>query len=294
MYKEKLHKQVKILGINVDSTSVTSVLRFVRSRHEKFLIVTPNPEQIITAQNDLVFANILNSADLSLPDGIGLIAAHKFLQLPTTRNPLLKPILYFAQGLGVGFSVITDREWLTKDLKPARGRLVFMDLIKLANKKGWKVFLLGDRLHSARKAADELKKSYKGVKLYSCDGPGLDEDANPLSPDDRLVETKAIDSINKVNPYILFVGFGAPKQEKWLYRWLPKINTGGAMVVGGTFDYISGKKKTPPTWIADSGFEWLWRILIGDQKIERVSQAFPKFPLIIFWQKLNRKTPNAS
>jgi N-acetylglucosaminyldiphosphoundecaprenol N-acetyl-beta-D-mannosaminyltransferase len=294
MYKEKLHKQVKILGINVDSTSVTSVLRFVRSRHEKFLIVTPNPEQIITAQNDLVFANILNSADLSLPDGIGLIAAHKFLQLPTTHNPLLKPILYFAQGLGVGFSAITDREWLTKDLKPVRGRDVFLELIKVANKKRWRVFLLGDKSGSALKAKEVLGKNYKGLSIFAALGPNLDTDANPQTATDRKIEKSSLETINKTSPHILFVGFGAPKQEKWLYRWLPKINTGGAMVVGGTFDYISGKKKTPPTWIADSGFEWLWRILIGDQKIERVSQAFPKFPLIIFWQKLNRKTPNAS
>ena len=103
-----------------------------------------------------------------------------------------------------------------------------------------------------------------------------------------------LQTINKVFPHILFVGFGAPKQEKWLYRHSSKINYGGAMVVGGTFDYISGKKKTPPSWIADSGLEWLWRILIGDQKIERVTSAFPKFPLIIFWQKLTGKAPNES
>ena len=304
MNKEKLHKQVKILGTNVDSTSTASVLRFVRSRLEKweknpmkknkFLIVTPNPEQVVTAQNDPVFRSILNSADLSLPDGIGLIAADRFLKLPADTNFLIKPLLYLIQGLGVGFSAITDRVWLTKNLKPIRGRDVFLELIKVANKKRWKVFLLGDKSGSAIKAKEVLDKNYKGLSIFATLGPNLDTDANPVTSSDTKIEKSSLETINKVFPHILFVGFGAPKQEKWLYRHSSKINYGGAMVVGGTFDYISGKKKTPPSWIADSGLEWLWRILIGDQKIERVASAFPKFPLIIFWQKLTGKAPNES
>src|SRR3990170_267466 len=143
---QKDRKTVNILNVKIDSTSKPSVLRYVRARLAefeagkakitKFLIVTPNPEQVMRAQNDEVFMSIL----------------------------------YSAQGLGVGFSIIFDRDWLTKDLKVIRGRELFMELIKLANKKGWREFLLGDRLHSARKAVEALKKSYKGVKLIAADG----------------------------------------------------------------------------------------------------------------------------
>src|SRR3989344_8364047 len=115
---EKDRKTVNILGVRVDSTSTSSVLRYIRTslakfeagqpQKPKFLIVTPNPEQIMRAQHDALFAKILNSADISIPDGIGLIAADKFLSLPTTDNLLLKPFLYFAQGLGVGFSILFD------------------------------------------------------------------------------------------------------------------------------------------------------------------------------------------
>jgi len=295
---QKDRKTVNILNVKIDSTSKPSVLRYVRARLAefeagkakitKFLIVTPNPEQVMRAQNDEVFMSILNSADLSIPDGIGLIAAHKFLNLPVTENLILKPFLYLAQGLGVGFSIIFDRDWLTKDLKVIRGRELFMELIKLANKKGWREFLLGDRLHSARKAVEALKKSYKGVKLIAADGPNLDADANTKEKTDVEVESEAIGAINKANPRILFVGFGAPIQEKWLYRHWSKLNFGGAMVLGGTFDYVSGKKRFPPKWIESSNLEWLWRLLTKDQKVNRILTAFPQFALSVFTAKLRQ------
>ena len=298
-------KKENILGIDVDSTSIPQVLRRIRAKlanfdrarlgfnqlkakNNGFLIVTPNPEQVMRAQEDSVFAKILNSADISVPDGIGLIAAHKFLILPKTKNLILKPFLYFAQGLGVGFSVVFDRKWLTKEINVIRGRKLFMEIIRLANKKRWRVFLLGDKLKSAKKAADELRKSYKSIKLDACEGPDLDEDANPVNPEDKEIERKAMDVINKVNPQVLFVGFGAPKQEKWVYRHINEINVGGTMVVGGTFDYVSGKKPLPPKWAEDMGLEWFWRLMKKDQKVKRIINAFPKFAWRVFEEKLLR------
>src|SRR3989344_770900 len=133
-------KSVNILNVRIDSSSTSSLLRTVRARlaaKKKFYIVTPNPEQVMRAQTDEVFAKILNSADLSIPDGVGLIAAQRFLSLPVTDSYLLRPFLYFAQGLGVGFSILFDREWLSKGFHVIRGREMFLELIKLANKKGW-------------------------------------------------------------------------------------------------------------------------------------------------------------
>ncbi|OGM21948.1 hypothetical protein A2863_02620 [Candidatus Woesebacteria bacterium RIFCSPHIGHO2_01_FULL_38_9b] len=285
-------RTVKILSVRIDSTSTERVLRFIRvslENSKKFFIFTPNPEQILRAQTDEVYAKILNSADISLPDGIGLIAAYKFLHLPTTHNLLLKPILYFAQGLGVGFSILFDREWLTKELKVIRGRDFFIKLIELANKEKWRVFLLGDSLDSAKKAKIALEKNYLNIKLYEARGPDLDDDANLRTIKDESVHIDAMKRINKAAPQLLIIGFRAPVQEKWLYRYLPQLNIGGAMVVGGTFDYISGRKPLPPAWIADTGLEWLWRLLKGDQKAKRIINAFPKFALKIYLTKLLQK-----
>jgi N-acetylglucosaminyldiphosphoundecaprenol N-acetyl-beta-D-mannosaminyltransferase len=238
------------------------------------------------ARVDPVYSEILNSADISIPDGIGLIAAHKFLQLPTTDNLLLKPLLYFAQGLGVGFSVLFDRDWLQDDIRAIRGRELFLELIKLANKKKWRVVLVGDRKESARKALNKLLLNYKQIGLFAYDGPNLDEDANPKTKADHEIEKKTIEKINRISPQLLFVGFGAPRQEKWLHKCWKDLEVGGAMVVGGTFDYISGKVKLPPKWLADMGLEWLWRLFTGSQTTDRVLKAFPAFALKVYWYKL--------
>lgn len=291
----------KILGIRIDSTSKDKVLRtlFVRlarfdnksTKNKVFFITTPNPEQLVLAQRDFFFKKILNSADLSLPDGIGVVAAQKFLELPRAKNFFFSLPLYFAQGLGVGFSIIFDRKWLESRLSVIRGRDLFVESIKLANKKGWRVFLVGNREKSAQKACFELRKNFKKVKLFAHEGPNLDLEARPLTGKDELIEKNLIAKINKVSPHFIFVGFGAPKQEKWLYRYLSKLNAGVVMVVGGTFDYLSGKTKIPPRWVADTGLEWLWRLLSGSQRWERVRVALLDFPLRVFLEKLIKNSP---
>lgn len=279
-----------ILGIRADSTSKAKVLRFVRakiSEAKKFYIVTPNPEIVIEAQADKILFKVLANADLSLADGIGLAAAKKFLELPSPKDPVRRFLTLFAQGLGVGFSIIFDREWLFTGFNLTRGREMFLELVSLANKKGWRVYLLGDRQKSAQKAAEKLKYNFKKIKIFASEGPNLDEDVNPISKTDTKIEEKAVTDINKVSPQLLFVGFGAPKQEKWVYKWLPKLKVGGAMVVGGAFDYISGAAELPPQWMAQNGLEWLWRLFREPNRAKRILTATFTFPLKVFMQKWN-------
>jgi len=50
---------------------------FLLSKKQHY-IVTPNPEFLVKAQEDREFKDILNKADLAIPDGIGLILLHFF------------------------------------------------------------------------------------------------------------------------------------------------------------------------------------------------------------------------
>ena len=293
MISEISRKQAKILGIKLDSTSKAQVLRFVRSRLARtrsgtpFFIVTPNPEIIMRAQKDKHLVKILNSANLALPDGVGLVQAAKFLALANPQNRLVRPLVLLFQGLGVGLATFFKRYWITSSLTLIKGREMFSELIKLANKKGWRVFLLGDKQESAQKAVDKLKLNYKKTKFYAASGPNLDLAAKPQSKKDSFIEKEVVSSINKLKPHLLFVAFGAPKQEKWISKWLPKLDIGGAMVVGGVFDYLSGRASLPPSWIENLGFEWLWRLVKQPWRLKRILIAFPIFPLKVFWSKLN-------
>ena len=291
-----------ILGVKVDSTSTASVLRFVRSSvlgRKVFYIVTPNPEIVMQAQKDPDLKKILNSADVSLPDGIGLAQAQKFLSLPsepkasmgrwpTSKGAVRRFLTLFVQGLAVGFLTVVDNKKITEGFEIISGRKMFLELIKLANRKKWRVFLLGGEGGEAVGTKSELEKTYKAVVIKAQAGPMLNFEGEPIAKKDEKSENNVIGEINNFNPHLLFVAFKFPRQEKWVYRWYKELNIGGAMVVGGTFNYISGKAKLPPKWFEDRGLEWIWRLATSNQKPRRIITAFPTFPLRVFWEKLSQ------
>lgn len=285
-------KYGNILGINVNSTSKSRVLTFVRSRlagKRKFYIVTPNPEIVLKAVRDKRLAKIINSADLAIADGVGLTQAAKFLSMTTPKNSFLKIPFCFFQGLWVGLATFFDRQWLFKEMKPIKGREMFIELVVLANKKRWKVFLFGGEHREAQETARKLERNYKRVKIRFAAGPVFSKEGQPISVKDREGEKEVIDSINEFRPHLLFVALETPKQEKWIGKWLPKLSIGGAMVVGGTFRYIAGQAPLPPKWMEGAGLEWVWRLLTEPYRLRRILNAWPIFPLTVFWHKVNSK-----
>ncbi|MFI5205419.1 MAG: WecB/TagA/CpsF family glycosyltransferase, partial [Candidatus Paceibacterales bacterium] len=86
-------------------------------------------------------------------------------------------------------------------------------------------------------------------------------------------DASVVDNINKAAPDILMVAYGPIKQERWIYNNLPKLNIKLAIGVGGTFDYIAGKKSSPPNFIRYSGLEWLWRLITQPYRLGRIINA---------------------
>jgi N-acetylglucosaminyldiphosphoundecaprenol N-acetyl-beta-D-mannosaminyltransferase len=241
----------QILGINVTGTSVTSVLAGVGefiSRSKKFYIVTPNPELILMAQKNQRLKDALNGADLAVPDGVGLR-----LGLP-------------------GINII-------------KGRELFLELVKLASAKKWKIFLLGGLDNEAELAANKLQTQYPELPIRSFRGPKLDQNAQAVSKNDIKLVHVATEKINRFSPELLFVAFGNPKQEIWVHDNYTKLNIGGAMAVGGVFRYVAGLSKLPPEWMSDAGLEWLWRLVTEPKRLGRILRAVIVFPLKVFLSK---------
>ena len=84
---------------------------------------------------------------------------------------------------------------------------------------------------------------------------------------------------------ILFVAFGSPKQEKWIYENLPKLDVTVAIGVGGSFDFISGKVKRAPVFIRNLGLEWLFRLIIQPWRVKR-QIALLEFVILVLKEKL--------
>ncbi len=246
-------KYVNILGVRVDSSELVELLAKIAqkmSSEAKFYIVTPNPEIILKAQDDPKLLSILNSADFSIPDGVGL-------------------------------------KFAVPSLSVVHGRELMANLCKMANEKKWKVFLLGGSDGVAELAANKLKIKNLKLKIDYATGPMLDNEANPISEVDVKIQSDILDKIGIIQPDILFVGFGAPKQEKWIYKNLSKLKAKCIMTVGGGIDYIAGVAKLPPAWMEKAGLEWLWRLINEPWRFARIISAIIIFPLKVLKSRLN-------
>lgn len=100
---------------------------------QQHYLVTPNPEFLVRAQDDKQFQEILNQADLAVPDGTGLVFASYFLGQPIKERVI--------------------------------GTDLMEKICQRAAQKKWSVFLMGAERGVAEKAAVNLRRNYSGLKV---------------------------------------------------------------------------------------------------------------------------------
>lgn len=248
-----------MLGVGITNASKKEILEYIvknlQNFKKKLYFVTPNPEFLVLANRNDVFKNILNRADLALADGVGIIIAAKMMG------------------------------------KRLRERFTGVDLVESlcseVAEKPITVGFLGGGDGVAGKAAECLRKKYPGLKIAFArkEWPGDNMGDGRLKMEGRNLKMENGESIQHLssavkNPSstlyrlpssvdILFVAFGAPKQEFWINDNLEKIPVKIAIGVGGAFDYISGKVPRAPGFIRNIGFEWLFRLVVQPWRIKR-------------------------
>ena len=111
------------------------------------------------------------------------------------------------------------------------------------------------------KTKENLLKIYPNIKIVGVHDGYLNEQT----------EKEVIEEINRLQPNVLFVAMGAPKQEKWIYKHKEELKVDVATGQGGTFDYEAGRIKRAPKAIQKLGIEWLWRLAIEPKRIIRMS-----------------------
>lgn len=242
--------KVNILGIEIDSLSEKEVLQtlqnFLESKQSHF-ITTPNPEIILASRHDPEFKNILNSSDLALPDGFGLMLASVYL-----KNRLRRRIT---------------------------GVDLMLEICRLAAEKNYSIFLLGGLGRVPEATASSLLKKFPSLKIV-----GVENGFRFWGW--RLPDRLLVYKIRRVKPDILFVAYGAPKQEKWLYRHLPSFTSVKiGMGVGGAFDFISGSVRRAPVFLRKMGLEWLFRLIIEPWRLPRIINATFRFSLEVIKNK---------
>ena len=134
--------------------------------------------------------------------------------------------------------------------------------------------MLGGKGDTPRLAKENVEKIFPNLKIVGYHEGYFEQDS----------ESDVIKQINELQPNILFVALGAPKQEKWIVAHQHELQVDVAAGQGGTFDYEAGNIKRAPVWIQKIGMEWFWRLLKQPSRIIRM-MAIPAFMLKLFFTK---------
>lgn len=150
----------------------------------------------------------------------------------------------------------TGLSWALKRLNDVNidrypGVEIMYSLCEICSELGKKAFILGGMEGVAKKAA---------VKLHQETGISIKGYRNGYFDFDKDSQT-ICQQIKESQSDVLFVGLGAPRQEKWIYRFFEQTDCTLAIGVGGSLDIYANTAKRAPRWVQKANLEWLYRIL---------------------------------
>ena len=235
--------RIKFMNTEIDNLTMQETLHAIEQliqEDKNAYVVTPNVDHIVQLETNKELQAVYKNASLILTDG--------------------KPLLWIAKWYG------------TPIKEKISGSDLFPLLCDMSSEKGYRMFFLGAAEGVAEKAAENLRKRYKGLRIVGTYSP-------PYGFENNLEEINKIKTmIKKANPHILIVGLGCPKQEKFMYQYCEELKVPISFGLGASFDFEAGNIKRAPRWMTNHGLEWLFRItqdpkrmakryLVDDRKI---------------------------
>lgn len=212
-----------ILGNKINLISckkaTQKVFNWVENQSSRYVCLA-NAHMIMEAYDSKNFWEILNAADLTLPDGMSLVASLRILG-------------------------VANQEQVC-------GRDLTLSLCEQAARKKIAVGFYGSSKKVLDDLARNLRRRYPNLNISYSYSP-------PFRPLSRKEEESVIRDINASEVRLLFVGLGCPKQEYWMAKH-KKHFQGVMVGVGAAFDFLSGAKPSPPRWLQNMGLEWLFRL----------------------------------
>lgn len=235
--------RIRIAGCPVDvigrNQSLELIERFIKegvpSRH-----AFVNAWKVVRMQSDPELLEAIETCDLINADGMAIVWASRMLGVPLPER--------------------------------VNGTNMMLDLIGLAQTKGYRVYLLGARPEVVDHAVAILRSQFGGICIAGWHHGyfGYKEEADIAQ------------QIRDAKPDILFVGMGTPKKERWLQRNVSGIEVPFSLGVGGSFDVIAGRVKRAPELWQSAGLEWLWRFIQEPRRMwRRYLLGNPRFLLLV-------------
>lgn len=212
-------------------------------------LVCANPHSLEVARKDREFHQALLAADLVTPDGAGIVIASRLL----------------------------------KGRIPERvcGPDILPSLCDHLNRyrPGTRMFFLGSSEENLRELRRRMLTDYPNLVLAGTLSPPY---RSEFTPED---DAAMIDAVNRSQADLLWLGLGAPKQEKWAYRHRRRLQVKLIAPIGGAFDWFTGRIKLPPLWMQRAGLQWLHRLAQEPRRLWRRNLDSPIFLARVLLQK---------
>lgn len=246
-------RRVPVLGLKVDLTDydkvIASITELARAARGGYVCVT-NVHVTIEAEDDPTYRELVNNADLVLPDGTPLVWMQRW------------------QG--------------HQDASQVRGPSLMPMLMEHAERERLKVGFLGGRQETLDKILERAHVDFPGLDISYAYSPPF----RALTDDEDIAIT---DAINVSGTQILFVGLGCPKQERWIAINRDRVRA-VSIGVGAAFDLYAGNIRAAPAMLSRLGLEWVFRLLQEPRRLfSRYLVVNPRFVWLAGKQLMRRK-----
>ncbi len=243
-------KTVNIFGCHVAALNMQETVNEIEKRivgKIKTQHVVINAGKVVLMDKDEKLKNIIKNCPIINADGQSIVWASKILKKPVPER--------------------------------VAGIDLMEELIKLSEKKGYRVYFFGAKEEVVTKVVDTYKDKYKDLQVAGYRNGYFTEADMP----------EIVEDMKNSNADILLVAFSSPNKEYWLEENMDKINIPFCMGVGGSFDVVAGKTVRAPKWMQKSGLEWFYRFLQEPKRMwKRYLVGNSKFIAITMREKFKR------
>lgn len=219
-----------IMGVNVAAINMDWLLQFTNQQIKNLsgdYMCVSNVHTIVTSYENSEYLAFQNGGIMAIPDG----------------GPLSS----------------VGRKRGHHGMERTTGPSYMEEILKISAAKGYRHYFYGSTSKTLERLYQGLEKNYPGVQIAGMYSP-------PFRPVTEDEDRRIIENINRTNPDFVWIGLGAPKQEKWMAEHYGKVN--GFMVgVGAGFDYFAGNINRAPEWMQKHNLEWVYRLMQDPKRL---------------------------
>lgn len=186
---------------------------------------------------------------------------------PAHREALLAADHVTADGVPI---VWAQRAFGAKDASRVYGPDLTLELLRHADALGWRVAFYGGHPDRLETLLEVLAERFPKLQVVFHQSP-------PFRPLSEREDAAVVRALRAARPDLVFVGLGAPKQERWMHEHRGRV-PGVLVGVGAAFDFHAGAVRQAPAWIQRCGMEWAFRLAMEPRRLfARYARSNPAF-----------------